>query len=297
MKYIITGSLGHISKPIVQELVAAGHDVTVISSNTSKTKEIEDLGAKAAIGSVSDRSFITTAFKGADVVYLMIPPHFTAPDFRAYQHEVADNYAAAIKQNNIQRVVALSSIGAHLRKGAGPIDGVAYLEEKLLALHINVKFLRPSYFLYNLYNMAGMLKHAGFIGSNFGSPEEKIALVHHLDIAAKATEHLKNPVFTGYSIDYIASDERYASDIAKVIGNSVGKPGVQWITFSDEQALEGMLQNGIGRDLAQDYTAMGKAFREGIVQEDYWKNKPVHLGKHKLEDFAKEFAAAYAQQS
>jgi uncharacterized protein YbjT (DUF2867 family) len=296
MKYIITGSLGHISKPIAEALVAAGHDVTVISSNAAKAKEIEGIGAKAAIGSVTDRSFIATAFKGADAVYLMIPPNYTAPDFSAYQHEVADNYAAAIKQNNIQRVVALSSIGAHLRKGAGPIDGVAYLEEQLLPLHINVKFLRPSYFFYNLYNMTGMLKHAGFIGSNFGSPDEKIALVHHLDIATRAIEHLKNPVFTGYSIDYIASDERYASDIATVIGNSVGKPGVQWITFTDEQALEGMLQNGIGRDLAQNYTTMGKAFREGGVQDDYWKNRPAQLGKHKLEDFAKEFAAAYAQQ-
>lgn len=297
MKYIITGSLGHISRPIVAELVKAGHDVTVISSNNAKAGEIESLGAKAAIGSITDRSFVTNAFKGADVAYLMIPPNFTAPDFSAYQREVADNYVAAVKQNNIQRVVALSSIGAHLRKGAGPIDGVAYLEEQLLALKINAKFLRPGYFFYNLYNMTGMLKHAGFIGGNFGTPEEKVALSHHLDIAGRAVEHLKNPVFTGYSIDYIVSDERYASDIAIVIGNSVGKTGIQWVTFTDEQALDGMLQQGIRPDLAEGYKTMGKAFREGRAQEDYWKNKPAQLGKHKLEDFAKEFAAVYAQQS
>jgi uncharacterized protein YbjT (DUF2867 family) len=297
MKYIITGSLGHISRPIVEELVKAGHDVTVISSNNAKAGEIESLGAKAIIGSITDRSFVTNAFKGADVVYLMIPPNFTAPDFSAYQREVADNYTAALKQNNIQRAVVLSSIGAHLGKDSGPIDGIAYLEKQLQALKINAKFLRPAYFFYNLYNMVGMLKHAGFIGGNFGTPEEKLALVHHLDIAAKAIEHLKNPVFTGYSIDYIVSDERYASDIASVIGNSVGKDGTQWITFTDEQALEGMLQQGIGADLAENYKNMGKAFREGRIQEDYWKNKPTQLGKHKLEDFAKEFATVYAHQS
>jgi hypothetical protein len=32
MKYIITGSLGNISLPITKNLVAAGKDVTVISS-------------------------------------------------------------------------------------------------------------------------------------------------------------------------------------------------------------------------------------------------------------------------
>ncbi|HEX2627593.1 MAG TPA: NAD(P)H-binding protein [Chitinophagaceae bacterium] len=296
MKYIITGSLGHISNPIVTALVKEGHNVTVISSNKTKAGEIESLGAKAAIGSITDRSFVTNTFKGADVVYLMIPPNFAAPDFRAYQHEVADNYTAAIKQNNIQRVVLLSSIGAHLRKGAGPIDGLAYLEEQLLSLNINAKFLRPGYFYYNIYHMAGMLKHAGFIGGNFGTPEEKLVLVHHLDIAAKAIEHLKNPSFTGYSVDYIVSDERYASDIATVIGNSVGKPGAQWVTFTDQQALDGMLQQGINADLAENYKDMGKAFREGHIQEDYWKNKPAQPGSHKLEDFAKEFAAVYAQQ-
>jgi hypothetical protein len=39
-----------------------------------------------------------------------------------------------------------------LRKGAGPVDGLGYLEEQLLKLEgINVKFMRPSFFYYNLF--------------------------------------------------------------------------------------------------------------------------------------------------
>ena len=41
MKIILTGSLGHISKPLTEELVKKGHAVTVISSNSEKQKEIE----------------------------------------------------------------------------------------------------------------------------------------------------------------------------------------------------------------------------------------------------------------
>jgi uncharacterized protein YbjT (DUF2867 family) len=77
MKYVITGSLGNISKPVVKQLVTAGHDVIVISSNADKKVEIENTGAKAAIGSVEDRAFLTQAFSGADAVYLMIPPNWT----------------------------------------------------------------------------------------------------------------------------------------------------------------------------------------------------------------------------
>ena len=40
-KYVITGSIGHISKPLVEGLIKAGKDVTVITSNNDRVKEIE----------------------------------------------------------------------------------------------------------------------------------------------------------------------------------------------------------------------------------------------------------------
>ena len=81
MKYIITGSIGNISRPIVQALTAAGHEVSVITSDTSKSEAIAKLGAKAIVGSVTDRQFLVDAFKGAEAAYLMIPPNFVADDF------------------------------------------------------------------------------------------------------------------------------------------------------------------------------------------------------------------------
>ena len=74
MKIIVTGSLGNISKPLIEELVQKEHQVTVISSNPEKSKEIENLGATAAIGSLKDEEFISNTFQGADLVYTMVPP-------------------------------------------------------------------------------------------------------------------------------------------------------------------------------------------------------------------------------
>ena len=71
MKIIVTGSLGHISKPLAIELVQQGHDVTVISSNPERQEAIETLGAKAAIGIMEDVDFLLATFTGADVVYVM----------------------------------------------------------------------------------------------------------------------------------------------------------------------------------------------------------------------------------
>ena len=54
MNIIVTGSLGNISKPLTKELVQQGHSVTGISCKPEKQKNIEALGAKAAIGTVED---------------------------------------------------------------------------------------------------------------------------------------------------------------------------------------------------------------------------------------------------
>ena len=52
MNIILTGSLGHISKPMAEELVQKGHAATVVGSKQERQKEIEALGAAAAIGSI-----------------------------------------------------------------------------------------------------------------------------------------------------------------------------------------------------------------------------------------------------
>jgi uncharacterized protein YbjT (DUF2867 family) len=293
MKYIITGSLGHISRPVTTALVAAGHQVTVISSQPERVADIEALGATTATGSLTDLSFVQQTFSDADAVYLMIPPNFSAADFPAYQRAVADNYVAALQGSRVQYIVLLSSIGAHLRQGAGPIDALGYLEERLQSLPgRHIKILRPAFFYYNLLGMAGMLKTAGIIGSNFGSAEEKMVLVHHLDIADRVIHYLLQPSFEGYSIEYVASDERYTSDIAAVLGRVVGKENATWVSFPDEQAYAAMTQQGLNASLAGGYIAMGRAFREGRASEDYWKHQPV-LGNRKLEGFAGEFARVY----
>ncbi|MDR6195295.1 NAD(P)H-binding protein [Siphonobacter sp. SORGH_AS_0500] len=295
MKYLITGSLGNISSPLTQTLVQAGQDVTVISSNADKKSAIEALGAKAAIGSVADEAFLTQAFQQADAVYLMIPNDFSKPDYPTFQRKIADLYVKALSNSSIQYVVLLSSIGAHLRKGAGPIDGLAYLEEKLQQLtDLNIQVLRPSYFYYNLFSLAGLIKNAGIAGNNFGNTEEKLVLTHTSDIADVAAEELLKHDFEGYHIRYIASDERHPSEIAAVLGQSVGKENTPWVPFTDEQSREGMLAAGVPPVFTELYVDMGKAIREGKLQEDYWKNRPV-LGKVKLEDFAQEFAGAYQQ--
>ena len=293
MKYVITGGAGHISSPLAEKLLSAGHDVTVVGRNAEKLQSLVSKGAKAAVGSVEDADFLMQAFAGADAVYAMIPPNFATENFRHYQNTVARNYVAAITANAIKNVVVLSSIGAHMGNGAGPVDGLADFEDLLKKQNgVNAKFLRPSYFMYNLFAMIPLIKGMNITGGNFGSNDEKLVLVHTSDIATAAAEELLALNFTGFSVRYIAGDEKTGAEIAAALSTAIGKPGIPWVAFTDEQTLEGMKGAGLTETMAEAYTTMGKALREGKMQEDYWKNRPV-LSTIKLENFVKEFAAAF----
>jgi len=295
MKFVVTGSLGNISKPLAEKLVAAGHSVTVVSSKADKTAQIEALGAKAAIGSVDDVAFLTKTFTGADAVYTMVPPNFSAANWKKHIADIGENYAESIHGAGVKNVVNLSSIGAHMPEGCGPVSGLYFVEKSLNALDgVNVKHLRPGFFYGNFLANAGMAKHMGIIGGNYGEGASLI-IVHPEDIAEVAAEELLGLKFKGKSIRYIASDEKTTHEIAAILGKAIGKPELPWINFKDEDTLAGMLQAGLPEEIAKNYAEMGVAMRSGEMASDYMKNKPTVLGKTKFESFAPVFAAVYAQ--
>jgi uncharacterized protein YbjT (DUF2867 family) len=297
MKIIVTGSLGNIGQPLTKELVEKGHAVTVISSQPAKQKDIEALGATAAIGTMEDVDFLATTFSGADAVYCMIPPAgFVEPDRVVHYRRVAANYVQAIQRSGVQRVIHLSSFGADLDKGTGIILGAHDAElilNKLPGTYIT--HMRPTYFYYNLYNFIGMIKTAGLMAANYGG-DDKIVLVSPIDIAAAIADEITTPATDSRKVRYVASDERTANEIAGLIGVAIGKPDLKWEVISDEQMQAGMEAHGMPAILAAGLTEMYASHHSGAMAADYYRNKPAVMGKVKLEDFIKDFAAAFKQQ-
>jgi len=292
MKITLTGSLGHINKPLVQTLVEGKHRVTIVSSNTERQKEIQALGAVPAIGSLHDVSFLTTAFTGADIVYLMEPP----PNFLD-QHadtekqwtSIAHAYVQAILQSGVTKIVHLSSIGAHTDKGVGMLAAHYQVENILKQLpdNVSIKFMRPVGFYYNMFAFIPSIKNANAIIQNYGG-DKKEPWVAPADIADVIAEEIGKP-FTGRTVRYIASDELSPNEVAKLLGKAIGKEDLQWLSIPDEQFLRNLIEIGFNPQAAKGLTEMNASRRNGLY-EDYYNNKPV-LGKTKLEDFAKEFAA------
>jgi uncharacterized protein YbjT (DUF2867 family) len=292
MNITISGSLGNIGKPLTELLVAAGHRVTVISSNADKAAAIEALGAKAAIGSVADAAFLKQAIAGADALFAMTPPNMGGANIIANTEAAGKAYAEAIREAGVKRVVMLSSIGADLPGGTGPIAGLHRIEEIYRGLNgVAITFLRAAFFYTNFYNDVPMIKGMGIIGANYPAGID-MPLVHPRDIATAAAEELQR-ASVGIDIRYIASDVRKPSEIANILGAVADKPELPWVEFTDAKSLEGMTNAGLPAEMAGLYTEMGAGFREGRIAADFAKSGSPVAGKLKLEDFAKEYQQAF----
>lgn len=291
MKIIISGSLGNIGKPLTSQLVKSGHDVTVISSTADRKDAIENLGAKAAIGSVSDSDFLSKTFTGADALFAMTPPNMGGVNIIKNTTDAGAAFAKAIQETQIKRVVMLSSIGADLPTGNGPIAGLYNIEKIYEKLDTSITFLRAGYFYLNFFNDIPMIKGAGIMGANFPA-SNRIPLVHPEDIATAAAEELQKTQ-EGKNIRYIISDVKTPSEIVKAFGSSIDKPELPWIEFTDEQYFGGMTQAGVPEEMAGLYTEMGTGLRNETIAADFLNNDGNATGKIKLEDFAKEFASKF----
>lgn len=298
MNIVITGSLGNIGKPLTEELVQKGHSVTVISSKSERQKDIEALGAKASIGSMTDAVFLTETFTGADIVYLMeawegIGSIFDKDvDFIAGFRTIGNNYKKAVLASGLKKIVHLSSVGAHSATGYGTLSAHYDVETILKQLpdDVSIKFMRPVGFYTNLFRSMQNIKEKGAIISNYGG-DKKEPWVSPLDIASAIVEEMELP-FDGRKVRYIASDEASPNEVVKILGDAIGNPDLKWLEISDEQMAEEMLAIGVNTKITHGMVAMQASQRSGLLFEDFYRNKPT-LGKVKLTDFAKQFALAY----
>ena len=301
MNIVLTGSLGNIGKPLAQALVQQGHSITVISSNPERQKDIEAIGARAAIGTMQNADFLTETFKGADIVYLMetmeaVGDSFDkSVDFIGDITQIGQNYKQAIERSGVKKVIHLSSIGAHMEQGNGILIFHHNVEKLLrqLPADVAIKFMRPVGFYTNMMQFIHGIKSQGAIISNYGG-NTKEPWVSPKDIAATILEEINKP-FDGRTVRYIASDEVSPNEVAKALGEAIGKPDLQWQVISDEQLLNGWLNIGFNEQVAKGFVELQASQGNGKLYEDYYRHKPV-LGKVKLSDFASDFAAAYESE-
>ncbi|MDH3198298.1 MAG: NAD(P)H-binding protein [Candidatus Krumholzibacteria bacterium] len=289
----IMGASGNTGRAVAEHLLEAGEKVRVLGRSAEKLAGFKAKGAEVMTGDATDAGYLTRSFKGADAVYTLLPPNFGASDFRAYQDQLGEAIVQAIRDSGVKHVVFLSSLGADLLSGTGPIAGLHAQEERLKKLSgVHVLSLRAGYFMENHFMSLGMIKHQGMNGSAVAG-DVPIAMVAARDISEVAAKALRARGFKGFSFhEILGPREVMMAEATKIIGKRVGKPGVEYVQFPYEDSQKAMVGMGISESLASLYVEMGRAFNERKVHSLQGRNAQTTT-RTRLEDFAEVLAKAY----
>jgi uncharacterized protein YbjT (DUF2867 family) len=291
--YTIIGATGHTGTPIALGLLAKGQTVRFITRDVNKGKDLIEKGGKPVHTSLTDVEGLKKAFTGADAVYVMIPGDLQGKDAAAHQMAVTDAVAQALKDAGVKYAVTLSSIGAHLKHGAGIVQGLQKMEERLNEIPgINILHLRAAYFLENTLNMAGMVKHMGLLGTPTRG-DVKIPMVATKDIGEVALHHLLKLDFSGKSHVYVLGKHDYTyEEITAIFGKVIGKPDLKYAQFPFDQAKEAMMQMGLGESYVDLLNEFVKAMNNGSALNDYKRDKS-NTTPTSAEEFSLAFKAVY----
>jgi uncharacterized protein YbjT (DUF2867 family) len=263
--YVVAGVTGNTGKVVAETLLSQKKPVRVIVRDAAKGDSFQRRGAEVAVAELDDVAGLTKALTGAEGAYLLLPPQMQSTDSRADNARRAQGYAKAIDASGVKHVVFLSSIGAHLGSGTGPILSVHDAEATLKKTRAALTFVRAGYFM---ENWGGSLFALGQgVLPTFLAPERPAPMIATKDIGTTAAKALLEGgrKENGTTVIELAGPRDYTPrEVAEALARVVGKP----ITLQPgpEEAIEGALQGaGMNAHWAGLFREMLVAFNGGSV--------------------------------
>jgi uncharacterized protein YbjT (DUF2867 family) len=260
--YVILGATGNTGSIAADVLLSKGKKVRVVGRDLGRLQRFVDKGAEAFTADISNVAALTKAFSGARAAYLLLPPAKSPED----QERDSDGIAKAAKESGLRYAVHLSSYGAQLAKGAGPVSGLHSSEQKLNAIDgLNVLHVRAAYFMENNLAAIGMIHKMGLFG-NALAPDTKFPMVATRDVGNYAAQRLLDLDFSGKQTrEVLGERDLTMTETTAVIARRIGKPDLRYQQFPYDQVQQALTQLGVPPKGAAMYIEMYKAINAGAL--------------------------------
>jgi uncharacterized protein YbjT (DUF2867 family) len=255
--YAITGVTGHVGGAAARALHAANQPVRQVVRDPGRAIA----GPEVAVADLTERSALAKAFAGARGAFVLLPTIVTGGD--AEHRAMADTIADAVADSGVPHVVMLSSWGADLAGGTGPIRWLHHLENRLRATGAVVTAIRAPHFQEKVEDVLGAATGTGVYPVFADSADEPIPMVATRDIGAAVAAALTEPPAASevISLDAPAYTER---QVAELLGELLGRE-LQVVTVPQPAWLDSMQQAGIPPMLATELVALHDAGNRGLL--------------------------------
>ena len=269
MKIVITGSTGQIGTQLLGRLDFERNEIVLIGRNRSKLEAFESRGATVREGSMLDPAFMRSALEGAEAYLFLPPPHFGSEDMIAEYRELAHVSQEAARGAGVQRIVHLSTLGAHLdREETGLIRGQHLAETIIREGAPHVLHLRCGFFLENYLGSLESIAGQGAIYLPV-SADARYEFVATSDIARIARDLLETPTWTGHRVMELHGPATLTfGAVAEQFGEALGR-AVRHVAVPPEAAIEAMVGMGMSQAYATDLTKLIHSIEQGILTPEF----------------------------
>jgi len=175
---------------VATRLLTQGAKVRTIARDPDKAAMWAERGCEVATADVNDANSLRQAFTGTEGAFVMLPPMFDpSPGFPEARRAIA-NLHRALSSTRIERVVALSTIGAQQERES-LLYQLHLLEEELGTLPLPITFLRPAWFLENTSWDIAPARDSGVVKSFLQPLDRRFPMIATRDVGQAAAELLQ----------------------------------------------------------------------------------------------------------
>jgi len=150
-KMLVIGGTGMLGQPVAKKLKEDGFEVTVMSSNPDRAKDI--LGNKFNLvpGDVTDIQTLRKAFENQENIFINLASDHTPEGNQKIEIEGTANAARAAKELGIKKIGMISGASSKgVEKGVPYLDTKIKAERALIESGIPYIIMRPSWFFESL---------------------------------------------------------------------------------------------------------------------------------------------------
>ena len=221
--FAVTGITGNVGGEVARNLLAAGQPVRGVVRDIGKGETWAKRGCELVEADINNVAALTSAFKGVDGVFVLVPPNFDpSPDFREAQ-ATATALRSALDAARPGRAVYLSTIGAQATQ-SNLLTQHSMIEQALRELSIPISFLRPGWFMENSSWDVAPAANSGVIASFLQPLDKPVPMVATADIGRLAAQLLQE-TWSGHRIVELEGAHRVTpNEIAATFTRLLGRP-------------------------------------------------------------------------
>jgi uncharacterized protein YbjT (DUF2867 family) len=184
--YAITGITGNVGGEVARTLLAARQPLRAVVRDARKGELWAQRGCEVAQADINDVAALTSAFKGAAGVFVLVPPNFDPSDDFREARATAATLRSTLEAARPGRVVYLSTIGAQATQ-PNLLTQHTIIEQVLGELTIPITFLRPAWFMENAAWDVAPAREDGLIPAFLQPVDKPVPMVATADIHARET--------------------------------------------------------------------------------------------------------------